>query len=264
MYGDEKHSSVLLNEIDGIRLKFEQLRSYISRGYSRTEYGRSARGSRRQPRPQIFEDDDDETPATIFRVVTETSIKVGDPVTRPMTTESASTTYEATTVDYDSTTLENTLHTATVTTSESSTTQQVVHTEPSTTETEGDTVLTTAKTTRTTTASSTTVTTPQSTTSTVQDIPVAMERIGHDDRDDYDYEPDRKAAAPVHQNSVEEKIKYKQETNSVKRNDPPKYDDEASMYVVVADSSTEDPVSNDTESKAEEEDTTEEIPRRGM
>lgn len=232
MYGDEKHSSVLLNEIDGFQLKFDQLRSYMTRDYSRTEYGRSARGSRRQPRPQIFQDDeDDETPATIFRVVTETSIKVGEPLTQPITTTTTTPLDEASTM--------------------TATTQQT------NTETLADTTYTTAQTT-TTSAPSTT----ESTTTVSPDRPVAMERIGYGDGDDYDYMPDRKSESAVLQNSVGDKSnKYKQEASDVKRNDPPKYDDESSLYEGVA---TDEPVDVGTETKSDEEEVTEEIPRRGM
>lgn len=266
MYGDELHSSVLLNEIDGFKFKYEQLRSFMNRGYSRTEYGRSARGSRRQPRPQIFDDDDDDdTPATIFRVVTETSIKVGDPVTKPMSSNPTQTaTYKPATADYDHTSTKYPSEATTATTS--TTTEQTSQTEPTTTETMMDTTYTktTASDTTTTRESTTTETTAQSTTNTFPDLPVAMERIGHEDIDDYDYEPDRKTESGVRQNSVEEKTKYKHDSQDIKRNDPMKYDD-ASIYEVVADDVTKEPVTKTTKAKdKEDEPDEEEIPRRGM
>lgn len=271
MYGDETHSAVLLNEIDGFKLKFDQLRSFMSRGYSRTEYGRSARGSRRQPRPQIFEDDDG-TPATIFRVVTETSIKVGDPVTKPLATEQSSPTYESATADYDITSHEHvsttTTMSATTSATSSSTTEHVSQTETRT-ETVRDTTYasTTPETTSITNVPISTETTTQTTasaTSVVPELPVAMQRIGYEDIADYDYEPDRKAAASsVLQNSVEEKVKHKQESNDVKRNDPMKYDEDSSMYEVVADDIKEKSEPTSTEGKKEEA-AEEEVPRRGM
>lgn len=270
MYGDEKHSSVLLNEIDGFQLKYEQLRSFMNRGYSRTEYGRSARGSRRQPRPQIFDDDDDDddTPATIFRVVTETSIKVGEPVTKPMSSNPTTPTYKPATADYDHTSTKYTSETTTTTTS--STAEQTTLTEPTTTETILDTTYsrtTATETTTTTTTTSeptTTETTVQSTTSSIPDLPVAMQRIGHEDIDDYDYEPDRKTDSAIRQNSVEEKTKYKHDSQDIKRNDPLKYDD-ASIYEVVADDVTEKSTTSTAETKNKGNDSDEEeIPRRGM
>jgi len=146
MYGDEKHSAVLLNEIDGFRLRFDVLRAAIDGSRSRTVYGRAARmgPTRRQPRPQIFDDDDDDvdTPATIFRVVTETSIKVGDAITQSM-----STSRESSSVSHEPVEEFHTMPTAT------STTQTAI----TTTETETPT---------TTTETSTTTTTTESTVST--------------------------------------------------------------------------------------------------
>lgn len=263
MYGDEKHSSVLMNEIDGFRIRFEQLRSFMNRGFSRTEYGRSARGSKRQPRPQIFRDDDEDTPATIFRVVTETSIKVGDPVTKPMTAEIPTSTYESVTTGFDATTLEETSFVTTVSSS-TITSSQTSKTEPSTTEAIKDSTYTTTTevpSTTTTDLPSTTETTPETTTRVFEDLPVAMERLGYEDGEDYDYEPGRKSNSAVLQNSVEEKIKYKQESNEVKRNDPGKYNEDTSIYEVSADDTTEENVREETATEKAQE---EEIPRRGM
>lgn len=261
MYGDERHSSVLLNEIDGFKLKYEQLKSFMSRGYSRTEYGRSARGSRRQPRPQIFKDDDDDaSPSTIFRVVTETSIKVGEAVTKPMTSELLSATYKSATADYDPSTAEYTSQSTTVPAFSSSASEQTTRT----TETMMETTYTNTAETTTTEEPTTTETTVKSTTNAIPELPVAMERIGYEDIDDYDYDPARKSDTPVLQNSVEEKIKHKENPHEIKRNEPIQYED-TSIYEVLADDATEEPASRTTEpKKVDDEPAEEEIPRRGM
>ncbi|KAF8787291.1 Protein spaetzle 4 like protein [Argiope bruennichi] len=281
MYGDEKHSSVLLNEIDGFKQRFDMLRNTYDGFRSRTVYGRSARGhktNRRQPRPQIFPDDLElrqevssaipEEPATIFRVVTETSIKVGEAITKSMSTQETTVSYEQAS-EFDSyttsfpTTREPTTQTTTedtvATTTASETTQYP--TTPPTTETVPNTE-TNAPTTTTSEA-----TTFQTSTHVKEDIPLAMQRVGYEEFDDeYEYEPRRKVDPSVMQNSVEEKIRYKEEFESdVKRTDPfkaaaarPPIDE------LIAEESVEEVREENTAATKEAEDTTEEVPRRGI
>lgn len=265
MYGDEKHSSVLLNEIDGFQTRFDMMRKTFEGFRSRTVYGRSARGhkpTRRQPRPQLFEDDRETTtttpgePATIFRVVTETSIKVGEAaVTHSMVTsqETSSVSYEPAIAEFD--------NYVTATTHTDHTMTQTVDT----TTTEATTNPTTTEAAYTTTESMPTTVSSAPTTVNVQnDVPIAMERVGYEDfEEEYEYEPKRKSDS-VLQNSVEDKIRYKEEFDSdVKRTDPSKFEGNIDGDL-VAEASVEEEREENEPVAEEEESTTEEVPRRGM
>ncbi|GIY59453.1 protein spaetzle 4 [Caerostris extrusa] len=277
MYGDEKHSSVLLNEIDGFQQKFDVLRHAYEGFRSRTVYGRSARGhrpSRRQPRPQLFPDDHEQTESststdsgesvTIFRVVTETSIKVGEAVTKSMSTPETTVSYEPAS-EFDS----YTSHFAATTTTRDPTTQTV--TEDTTTTTAYETTLppTTDPPTETnpTTITSDFTTTTDSSTQRNDNIPLAMQRVGYEEyEEEYEFEPRRKIDPSVMQNSVEEKIRYKEELESdIKRTDPSKLDARPPIDELIAEESMKEiREENPTTSSKEEENTEEEVPRRGM
>ncbi|GFT02759.1 protein spaetzle 4 [Nephila pilipes] len=278
MYGDEKHSSVLLNEIDGFQMRFDMLRNSFDGFRSRTVYGRSARGhkpTRRQPRPQIFPDDEEiqestsstpGEPATIFRVVTETSIKVGEAITKSMSNPETTVSYEPASA-FDSYTSSSTVATSdstTPTTTEdalttASTTESTYYQTPSTTET-----LYTTETNIPTFSSD--YTTTDATTPNSEDVPVAMQRVGYEEFEEYEYEPRRKMDSAAMQNSVEEKIKYKEEFESdIKRTDPSKIDMLLPVDDLIAEESAEDVrEENAATTSAAEETTKEEVPRRGM
>ncbi|GIY28340.1 protein spaetzle 4 [Caerostris darwini] len=277
MYGDEKHSSVLLNEIDGFQQKFDILRHAYEGFRSRTVYGRSARGhrpSRRQPRPQLFPDDLEQTESgtstdsgesvTIFRVVTETSIKVGEAITKSMSTPETTVSYEPAS-EFDS----YTSHFSATTTTRDPTTQTV--TEDTTTTTAYETTLppTTGPPTETnpTTISSDFTTTTDSSTQRNDNIPLAMQRVGYEEyEEEYEFEPRRKIDPSVMQNSVEEKIRYKEELESdIKRTDPSKLEARPPIDELIAEESMKEiREENPTTSSKEEENTEEEVPRRGI
>ncbi|XP_054711027.1 protein spaetzle 4-like [Uloborus diversus] len=277
MYGDEKHSSVLLNEIDSFKAKFDMLQATIDSTRSRTVYGRSARAgnyrrSHRQPRPQIFKDDTDElqvdqstadTPATIFRVVTETSIKVGDVVT-PSMMSGETKIYDPITERDDSTgsiffTSRNIPTTATETVA--TTTEPVEDLTINSTETQFPTESSTV-------SDSTTASPDHWTTHSInRDSPVAMERVSYDD--DYDYEPRRKMEPSVLQNSVEEKISPKPE--EMKRTSIDKLketivitDDDLDIDASIEEGVREDNETIDKTQEKDEEEKDEEVPRRGI
>ncbi|XP_015924494.1 protein spaetzle 4 [Parasteatoda tepidariorum] len=273
MYGDEKHSSVLLNEIDGFRLRFEMLRNAYEGFHSRTVYGRSVKSgprsgksNRRQPRPQIFEDEpeiielngpDPSEPATIFRVVTETSIKVGEAVTQSMTSQGSTVSYEPA-AEFETTTKnkegvaatttekvdETTTVTRTQTTTETLPISETV-TEPITTET------------------STTATEPSTTEAQAEPLPSAMERIGYVEfEEEYEFEPKRRTDQSVLQNSVEEKTRYKDDIDTKKPNantfdSAQKYDEDLLAEASVEEEKQEENTTTEAEEK-------EEVPRRGI
>ncbi|XP_035208692.1 protein spaetzle 4-like [Stegodyphus dumicola] len=285
MYGDERHSSVLMHEIDGFRMKFDMLQAAFNAPYSRTEYGRSARSrqrpTRRQPRPQIFPDDPEEEedlnpsnsrePATIFRVVTETSIKVGEAITQAMKAEEQRMTSQETVVSYEPASEFETPTTDSI----SSTTQTA------TTMTDGTTTTatTTTESTFETRFSTETPTTAENSTTTPfvdvsekvsePDNPVAMERIGYPDYgEDYGFEPRRKLDSAVLENSVEEKIVDKDESgiSNAKRTDTSKLSNDAKIDGdLVIDSTEEEESREENEADLEEEEEKEEeVPRRGI
>ncbi|GFY76406.1 protein spaetzle 4 [Trichonephila inaurata madagascariensis] len=279
MYGDEKHSSVLLNEIDGFQMRFDMLRHSFFDGFrSRTVYGRSARGhkpARRQPRPQIFPDDEEtpestsstpEEPATIFRVVTETSIKVGEAFTKPMSNPETTVSYEPASAfdSYTSPSVVTTRDSTTPTTTEdatstTSTAETTYYQTPSTTET-----LHTTDTNPSTMYSeymTTDTTTPHN-----EDVPVAMQRVGYEEfEEDYEYKPRRKMDSAVLQNSVEEKLKYKDGFESdVKREDPSDITMNQPVDDLIAEESGEDVREETTATTEGTEEAKEEVPRRGI
>ncbi|KAG8185441.1 hypothetical protein JTE90_022372 [Oedothorax gibbosus] len=270
MYGDEKHSHVLLNEVDGFQTPYDMLQNHFDGYRSRTVYGRSARGhnkpTRRQPRPQVFEDEKEETtaevgsttsgePATIFRVVTETSIKVGEPeVTQSMVTtqETTSVSYEAATADFEN------YVTATTHADHTTATQTVETTTKTTTETTTNPTTTASETTYITTEFTTTK--PTTSNAVQNDEPIAMERVGYEDfEDEYEYEPKRKSESAA-LNSVVDKVRYKEEFDSdAKKTESNKYE-ELNAEDTVAEEGREE---NETGAGTEES-TTEEVPRRGI
>lgn len=272
MYGDEKHSAVLLNEIDTFRLRFDTLNSRTY-GSSRATYGRSAKSSRRsptrrQPRPQIFTDDPEDTnsapttydaPATIFRVVTETSIKVGDAPTNPSVTTPGETIvlyepaseYESTTppVDGDPTSTEST--------------PESVTTVPVTDETTSQDGVTTEEYDVTQTASE------------ANDAPIAMERIGYGDYELEEEPLSRRKVNVVLDNSVEDKTKHKQhlsekEAENVDHKHFQLEEDEKQMANEEEAITEDDLVADETQENSkrnqndETSDAEEEVPRRGI
>ncbi|KFM80137.1 hypothetical protein X975_01809, partial [Stegodyphus mimosarum] len=273
MYGDERHSSVLMHEIDGFRMKLDMLHATFNVPYSRTEYGRSARSrqrpTRRQPRPQIFPDDPEEEedlnpsnsgqPATIFRVVTETSIKVGEAITQAIKPEVQRMTSQETIVSYEP-----------ASEFETPTTGSITSTTQTATTVTDDTTTTTATTTESTFgtrfSTETLTTTESSSTTSFVDIseevsepdnPVAMERIGYPDYgEDYGFEPRRKLDPAVLENSVEEKIADKDEggISNAKRTDTTKLSNGAQIDGdLVKDATEEEESREENEADLKEE-----------